>query len=140
MDFLHALVRLETTLWSRVEHGLAERGALGLGSLLALRILSRREGAGRVLDVSEELSITVGAASKVVDRLVRGGLVVRRPHPTDGRSSLVSLTPAGDDALTVAGRIAEEQVAAFVGADGLAAIPQLRRLQHLVDGGAAVPA
>lgn len=38
----------------------------------------------------------VGAISKGVDRLEARGWVVRDPNPADGRSSLVSLTRAGE--------------------------------------------
>jgi DNA-binding MarR family transcriptional regulator len=34
-------------------------------------------------------------ATRIVDRLEREGLVARSPDPADGRSRLVSLTPAG---------------------------------------------
>src|SRR3954466_13076614 len=33
--------------------------------------------------------------SRVVDELVRGGLVAREPNPDDGRSAFAALTPAG---------------------------------------------
>jgi DNA-binding MarR family transcriptional regulator len=42
-----------------------------------------------------ELQITVGAASKLVDRLERAGLAVRSAHPSDRRSMLIALTEAG---------------------------------------------
>ena len=37
--------------------------------------------------------------SRVVDELVRAGLVVREPNPDDGRSAFAALTPAGRAAL-----------------------------------------
>ncbi|MEL4383306.1 MarR family winged helix-turn-helix transcriptional regulator, partial [Shewanella algae] len=70
-------------------------GHVGLGTLLALRIVGDAGGNARVLDVSEALAITIGAASKQIDRLERSGLAERRPHPHDRRSSLLSLTAAG---------------------------------------------
>lgn len=95
VDFLSDLVRFETTLWNRVEHALLDCGHVGLGTLLALRIVGDAGGNARVLDVSEALAITIGAASKQIDRLERSGLAERRPHPHDRRSSLLSLTAAG---------------------------------------------
>src|SRR3546814_515959 len=55
--------------------------------------------------VSESIGITVGAASKLVDRLEREGLVARRPNPADRRSSLVLLTDAGSTAFTEASEV-----------------------------------
>ena len=37
--------------------------------------------------------------SRVVDELVRAGLVAREPNPDDGRSAYAALTPAGRSAL-----------------------------------------
>jgi DNA-binding MarR family transcriptional regulator len=45
--------------------------------------------------VSVQLQITVGAASKVVDRVEAAGHCARQPDPRDRRSSLLVLTPAG---------------------------------------------
>jgi DNA-binding MarR family transcriptional regulator len=35
-------------------------------------------------------------SSRIVDGLVRDDLVMKVPHPTDGRSSLLTLTPKGE--------------------------------------------
>jgi DNA-binding MarR family transcriptional regulator len=40
--------------------------------------------------------------SRVVDELVRAGLVAREPNPDDGRSAFAALTPAGRAALRTA--------------------------------------
>ncbi|WP_243747923.1 MarR family winged helix-turn-helix transcriptional regulator [Mycolicibacterium sp. CBMA 226] len=39
-------------------------------------------------------------ATRIVDKLESDGLVERRPHPDDKRRKLVTLTPAGTNALT----------------------------------------
>ena len=72
----------------------------------ALRIV-HRQPAARVNDLSAALAITVGAASKLVDRLERNGLAVRSPHPTDRRSSVIALTPTGRSALAAAIPVAD---------------------------------
>ena len=69
-----------------------------MSTLMSLRILRELGEEGRVHDLSRSLAITVGAASKLVDRLERDGLARRRPHPSDRRSSLIALTPAGSAA------------------------------------------
>jgi DNA-binding MarR family transcriptional regulator len=50
-----------------------------------------------------ELNQTTGPyLSVIVDKLEEHGLVERGPHPDDGRRKLVSLTPAGLDAVATA--------------------------------------
>lgn len=100
LAFFDALVRSETRLWASVDAAGRAAGSPALGSLSALRIIERHQGAARVQEVAEELSITVGAGSKLVDRLVRNGLVERSPNPDDRRSSLLGLTGAGRPAVT----------------------------------------
>jgi DNA-binding MarR family transcriptional regulator len=80
-----------------------------MGSLEALRVISRHDGRCRVQEVREELEITVGAASKIVDRLERSGLAARKPNPADRRSSLIVLTGKG--------RRAHEQGVALIEAE-----------------------
>ena len=98
MDLFDSLVRYETYLWNELDNRLRDAGSISLGTLFALRVIRRHEGSCRVQELRSELGITVGAASKLVDRLERDGLAVRAAHPTDRRSSLVALTRAGDTA------------------------------------------
>jgi len=48
-----------------------------------------------VLDIVRTVGITVGAASKAVDRLEEAGWCRRRVNEQDRRSSLLTVTPAG---------------------------------------------
>ena len=48
------------------------------------------------------LLITVGGASKVVDKVQGAGWCRRLPNPTDGRSSLLELTESGEGLLEAA--------------------------------------
>jgi DNA-binding MarR family transcriptional regulator len=70
----------------------------------------------RIQDIADSLGTTVGAASKLTDRLVADGLVQRQPHPTDRRSSLVQLTSAGATALASGESAFEEAITAVAGA------------------------
>jgi MarR family multiple antibiotic resistance transcriptional regulator len=98
MDLFDQLVRFEADFWNAIERQLSHNDQVGLATLQALRALDRHDGKGRVHELSDELSITIGAASKLVDRLERDGLATRRAHPEDRRSSLISLTAAGQRA------------------------------------------
>lgn len=45
-----------------------------------------------------ELGLTTGAVTAMIDRLEATGLIERRPHPSDRRSTVLALTPAGEHA------------------------------------------
>jgi DNA-binding MarR family transcriptional regulator len=108
------LVGLEIAVWDAVDARLRRDRGLPLGHFLPMRIIAGTPGC-RVLDVSAQLQITVGAASKVVDRVEAAGLCVRRPNPQDRRSSLIELTPSGTAALAAADVVFEQELAALLG-------------------------
>ena len=114
MDFFDLLIRYETGLWNHLEDRLRDGGAVSLATLSALRVVDHHDRRARVQDVRADLRITVGAASKLVDRLERDGLATRRPHPDDRRSSLVDLTPAGRDALATGTALLDEAMRAHL--------------------------
>ena len=130
MKFFDALVRYEIALWNAVDRELARQHQISLGQLHALRVVDRYDGQARVQDLSDDIGITVGAASKLVDRLERGGLAVRSPNPVDRRSSLISLTVPGRQVLTSATDVCGVATARALGdedVEGLTAT--LQRLQ-----------
>lgn len=52
-----------------------------------------RKGEATVRDIREALSITSSAATQLVNQLVKGGYVEKRPDPHDRRSQHISLSP-----------------------------------------------
>lgn len=68
----------------------------------------------RVQDVATDLVITVGGASKLVDRIEAAGLCRRRANPGDRRSSLVELTPTGERLLAEATAVLEDELQARI--------------------------
>jgi DNA-binding MarR family transcriptional regulator len=131
------LVRLETELWNRVEVTVQHAHGVPLAWLEIMQVVAATEGC-RVLDIARALSITVGGASKVVDKVEAAGLCRRNPNPTDGRSSLIQLTEPGVGLLAAADVTFSAALATFVGAaapaDELIQMSStLRRLrQHLL--------
>ena len=131
------LVRLETELWNRVEGRLQRSHGVPLAWVEVMRVVAWTLDC-RVLDVARALSITVGGASKVVDRVEAAGLCRREPNPSDGRSNVIRLTESGDGLLGAANVALADALATYVGAaapDGeLAQLSlTLRRLRdHLV--------
>ncbi|MEA9986565.1 MULTISPECIES: MarR family winged helix-turn-helix transcriptional regulator [Subtercola] len=55
----------------------------------------RAEKTMRMSELARVANSTLPRLSKVIDRLDRNGWVVRRPDPTDGRSTLATLTRLG---------------------------------------------
>ena len=112
--FFADLVRLEIELWNAVEARLRAELGEGLATAQTLTVVAAVPDC-RVHDIVSGLSITVGGASKTVDRLERDGLVARRPHPRDRRSSVIALTRAGAKTHANAQRLIESELEARVG-------------------------
>ena len=108
------LIRLETELWDLVEARLRRDHDLALTWFEPMEVIDRTPGC-RVIDIGKALSITVGGASKLVDRIENAGLCERSPNPDDGRSSTIGLTPAGRRLLTAAVRTFSDEVDVWLG-------------------------
>jgi MarR family transcriptional regulator, organic hydroperoxide resistance regulator len=108
------LVRLEIELWDAVEARLRADLGVGLATAQTLAVVAEEPDC-RVHDIVRGLSITVGGASKTVDRLERNGLVARRPHPSDRRSSVVALSRRGATTHAKAQRLIEAELDARIG-------------------------
>lgn len=104
------LIRFETELWSAIDERLVADVGLPLSWFEPMTVIDRNEVC-RVNDIAEALSITVGGTSKLVDRLETAGLCVRRPNPDDRRSSLISLTPSGEQRLADADIVFDDELA-----------------------------
>ena len=103
------LIRFETELWNAVDARLRHDCDLPLTQFEPLQIIGRRE-ACRVQDIAEELGITVGGISKLVDRIEASGRGRRLPNPGDRRSCLIELTPAGRRLLASATEAFEDEL------------------------------
>jgi DNA-binding MarR family transcriptional regulator len=95
-----AFVRAELMAWHAVDTATSGQAGISLAMLTALRNASLSGGKTRIQDVAEGMGVTVGAASKVGDRLEKAGLAHRIPNPDDRRSSLVMVTEAGHENAT----------------------------------------
>jgi DNA-binding MarR family transcriptional regulator len=109
------LIRFETELWNAVDARLRGDCDLPLTQFEPMQIISRRQRC-RVQDIAEQLSITIGGTSKLVDRIEASGHCRRRPNPEDRRSSLIELTPAGRRLLASATEAFDDELQARLGA------------------------
>ena len=95
-----ALLKVHAALVPRIDHELQETHGLPLtwyDLLLELNTApERRLTMGQLGSVA---AVSRTRVSRVVDELVRAGLVAREPNPDDGRSAFAALTPAGRAAL-----------------------------------------
>ncbi|GAA3249677.1 hypothetical protein GCM10017691_60880 [Pseudonocardia petroleophila] len=104
------LVRVEILLWEAVDRRLRDELDLPLGRVEVLRVVATTDPC-RIADVVSAVGISVGAASKLVDRLEAAQLCVRRPHPGDRRSSLLIVTRTGRQVHERAERVVSEELA-----------------------------
>ncbi|MBW8750025.1 MAG: MarR family transcriptional regulator [Propionibacteriales bacterium] len=94
---------------------------------LVLLTFSRR-GSLPLGKMGERLQVHPTSVTSIVDRLEAAGLVLRRPHPDDGRAVLAEITPEGR-------ALVEQATAALVEAEfGLGALDEagLRALSELL--------
>lgn len=111
--FFDDLVRSETRLYNAVDDALRAEHGIAASQFEMLRYLAAKPGA-RVIDIAENFVAGVGAISKGVDRLVERGLARRHPNPSDGRSSLVSLTDEGERLVGEAETVFRAQLDALI--------------------------
>jgi DNA-binding MarR family transcriptional regulator len=136
--FFDQLVRFQIELWNAVDARLSADCGLSLGRFQTLRVIDGRSGC-RVQDIAQDLAITVGGVSKVVDRLVASGHCVRSANPDDKRSSLITLTPVGEQGLAVGTASFEDELRERVGSVLPAAVVE-EMTSGLTELRAAMPA
>ncbi|MDR7276670.1 MarR family winged helix-turn-helix transcriptional regulator [Catenuloplanes atrovinosus] len=112
ITWLDDLIRVQILLWDRVDARLRDAHDVTLARFQALHALAG--GPARVGDLAQRMSITVGGASKLADRMVTLGLLAREPDPDDRRASRLALTGAGRDTLAAASVTYAEAVAEAV--------------------------
>lgn len=95
MAAITAIMRTQQILLGRIEAVLRPYGlTFARYELLALLGFARG-GALPMNKASALLQVHPTSVTNAVDRLASAGLVVRAPHPSDGRTTLVELTPEG---------------------------------------------
>jgi DNA-binding MarR family transcriptional regulator len=108
------LIRFETDLWNAVDARLRSEHDLQLTWFEPMHVMAKNP-ACRVFDIKEELSLTVGGTSKLVDRIEAAGLCRRLANPGDRRSRIIELTPAGQRLLAKAAKSFEDELEARLG-------------------------
>jgi DNA-binding MarR family transcriptional regulator len=110
-----SVMRAHQILLARVEAALRPY-QLSFSRFELLRLLAfSRTGALPITKASDRLQVHVTSVTHAIRRLEAAGLVQRLPHPTDGRTTLVSITDRGRATVAVATIILNEQVFADIG-------------------------
>lgn len=103
IQWLSDLIRAEIALWNRVDDRLRQEHNVSLAVFEVLHFAGEaQEGSLRVGDLARAVGITVGAASKLIDRVKAAGLISRQPDAEDRRASRIALTETGRHTLDAA--------------------------------------
>jgi DNA-binding MarR family transcriptional regulator len=128
MHAVTSLMRVQQLVIGRLD-GLLKPYGLTFARYEALVLLTfSSRGSLPLGKMGERLQVHPTSVTSIVDRLEAAGLVVRRPHPRDGRAVLAEITRKGRSRV-------EQATEALVGADfGLEALgaDELRDLSELL--------
>ncbi len=94
-DLLLLLMRGASALAERINAGVVAAGFPGLRPAHGLVLLHVSGTGATVSDVAAFLGVRKQSAATTVAELVEADLVVRHPHPDDGRAQLLRLTHRG---------------------------------------------
>ena len=108
------IIRFEIEIWNAADIRLKREFDLPLAHFEPMSVIDRLPSC-RVYDIANELIITTGGASKLVDRIEASGYCRRLPNPADRRSSLLELTPAGKSLLTQAEAALDDELQRWLG-------------------------
>jgi DNA-binding MarR family transcriptional regulator len=103
IQWLSDLVRVEIVLWDHINARLHQDHDLSLAFFETLYFIGHSpDGSLRVGDLARALRITVGATSKLIDRVEAARLIRRELDADDRRASRVVLSDAGKQKLAEA--------------------------------------
>lgn len=95
MTVVISVMRAQQLLLARVDAAL-KPFELSFARYEVLRLLAfSRRGRLPLSSVVSRLQVHATTVTSTADRLVRDGLILREPHPHDGRAAMLALTEAG---------------------------------------------
>ena len=102
MAAVTSIMRAQAIVLARVEAVLRPLGLTFARYEVLMLLLFSGRGSLPLSRIGERLQVHPASVTNAVDRLEATGLVERTPHPTDRRTTLAALTPAGRDLATKA--------------------------------------
>lgn len=136
MEAVTSIMRVQQLLLARCNAALEPFG-LTFARYEALMLLSfTRHGELPLGKIGARLQVHPASVTNLIDGLERAGHVDRRPHPTDGRTTLAAITDSGR---AVAAAATEAMHAVAFGISGLSAaqlaqVTELLRLVRVAEG------
>lgn len=128
-----SVMRAHQILLGRVEAALRPYD-LSFSRFELLRLLAfTRAGALPITKASKRLQVHVTSVTHAIRLLEAGGMVERVPHPTDGRTTLVRITPIGRSTVEEATATLNADVFADIGMstkESAALVSSIETLRH----------
>lgn len=95
MSAVTSIIRAQQLMFARID-AILRPFDLSFARFEMLRLLAfTRQGRMPMASAIARLQVHPTSVTNTVDRLVRDGLVVREPHPVDGRAAVLVLTDTG---------------------------------------------
>jgi DNA-binding MarR family transcriptional regulator len=116
VDAFVRLVRANAAVTRRLNTQLSADHGLSLSAYEALLVLARSPDGMRRVDLAEQLLLTAGGVTRLLDGLEREGLVARRQCEADRRVSYAVLTGTGRKRLRSASESHTRQIRELMGA------------------------
>jgi DNA-binding MarR family transcriptional regulator len=95
MAAITSIMRAQAIMLARVEAVLRPLSLTFARYELLMLLSFARAGAIPMAKAGARLQVHPTSVTNAADRLEQAGLVARRPHPSDGRTVLLEITPAG---------------------------------------------
>jgi DNA-binding MarR family transcriptional regulator len=95
------LLRTATALQAEIERPPREAVGLSISAFQVLAIIDGADDPPTGQAIAEQLLVTSGSMTSLLDTLERRGLVERRRHPSDRRKILIDLTDEGQRTVDV---------------------------------------
>jgi DNA-binding MarR family transcriptional regulator len=131
-----AVVALRAVLIAGDRYRAAVAEHFGIGAVESV-VLSLLSEAGQPLtphQIGSRMLLSSGTVTAILDRLEKAGHIRRTQHPTDRRSRLIVLTPAGRRVLQFSNNHLRAVLASATdGPIGSEVLHALRRIGHLLD-------
>ncbi len=115
MALVTSITRMQQIFANRIERLLRPMGLTFSRYEVLMLLHFSRAGALPLGKIGERLQVQAGSVTNAIDRLEADGLVERRPHDTDGRTTLAAITDEGRRRALAATDVVNTEV--FVPAD-----------------------
>ena len=115
MALVTSVVRVQQIFLARIERTLAPFGLTFARYEVLMLLTFTRTGQMPLGKIGQRLQVHPASVTNVIDRLEADGLVRRRPHPTDQRTTLAAITAKGRRVAASATEVVNAEVFSDVG-------------------------